>query len=149
MTQRDLDARPAAGTWLGSRRRYLAAGIVALVLVVFTVARFAPQPPELAVAERGATEPAAPAAEAAAAAADIEAAAAPDDAAEPEAAAIVLEGASDDALFGFAPITDRVAPVARPAVVKGLYLNAWAAGSSRKLDRLIGIPVAMPTDSWT
>jgi hypothetical protein len=29
--------------------------------------------------------------------------------------------------------------MAKPAVVKGLYLNAYAAGSQRKLDRLIGI----------
>ncbi|HEX6694472.1 MAG TPA: putative glycoside hydrolase [Longimicrobiales bacterium] len=34
---------------------------------------------------------------------------------------------------------ERVIPVATPEVVRGLYLNAWAAGSTRKLDRLIGI----------
>jgi hypothetical protein len=34
---------------------------------------------------------------------------------------------------------ERIIPVATPEVVRGLYLNAWAAGSSRKLDRLIGI----------
>ena len=33
----------------------------------------------------------------------------------------------------------RVTPVAKPAEVRGLYLNAWAAGSSRKLDKLVGI----------
>ncbi|HEX9108567.1 MAG TPA: putative glycoside hydrolase, partial [Longimicrobiales bacterium] len=29
--------------------------------------------------------------------------------------------------------------VAKPAVVRGLYLNAWAAGSPRKLEKLLGI----------
>ncbi|NJD11235.1 MAG: hypothetical protein FIB01_12645, partial [Gemmatimonadetes bacterium] len=33
----------------------------------------------------------------------------------------------------------RGVPAARPAQVRGLYLNAWAAGSSRKLARLIDI----------
>jgi hypothetical protein len=33
----------------------------------------------------------------------------------------------------------RIAPVAEPEHVRGLYLNAWAAGSSRKLAKLIDI----------
>ena len=33
----------------------------------------------------------------------------------------------------------RVLPVAKPDTVRGLYLNAWAAGSTRKLQQLIGI----------
>jgi hypothetical protein len=33
----------------------------------------------------------------------------------------------------------RVAPVPKPVEVRGLYLNAWAAGSPRKLAKLIGI----------
>jgi len=37
------------------------------------------------------------------------------------------------------PVSSRVVPVPRPAVVRGLYLNAWAAGSTRKLGRLIAL----------
>ena len=33
----------------------------------------------------------------------------------------------------------EIPPAARPGVVKGLYLNAWAAGSTKRLERLIGI----------
>jgi len=45
---------------------------------------------------------------------------------EPEAAAGPVEQA-------------RLEPVARPDVVRGLYLNAWAAGSKRKLAKLLDI----------
>ncbi|HUF49938.1 MAG TPA: putative glycoside hydrolase [Longimicrobiales bacterium] len=44
-----------------------------------------------------------------------------------------------DAAFAFDAIGDGVPRVAKPDAVKGLYLNAWAAGSSRKLARLIDI----------
>ncbi|MEO5510226.1 MAG: putative glycoside hydrolase [Longimicrobiales bacterium] len=38
-----------------------------------------------------------------------------------------------------APTTGRIAPVAKPDAVRGLYLNAWAAGSTVKLQKLIDI----------
>jgi hypothetical protein len=38
-----------------------------------------------------------------------------------------------------APGSSGVVPVAKPAHVRALYLNAWAAGSARKLQRLIAI----------
>ena len=34
---------------------------------------------------------------------------------------------------------ERVVPIDAPANVRGLYLNAWAAGSTAKLEKLIGI----------
>ena len=46
---------------------------------------------------------------------------------------------SGDAAFDFAPITDGVPRVTKPAAVRGLYLNAWAAGSTSKLERLIAV----------
>ena len=42
-------------------------------------------------------------------------------------------------LFALPPIEGGVARMKKPDAVRGLYLNAWAAGSSRKLDRLIDI----------
>jgi hypothetical protein len=39
-----------------------------------------------------------------------------------------------------APATlDRIVPVEKPAELHGIYLNAWAAGSTKKLDKLIDI----------
>jgi len=60
-----------------------------------------------------------------------------DTAATDTTAAPVIIGSGE--LFAFAPITDGVPRMAKPDVVRGLYLNAWAAGSTRKLDRLIAI----------
>ncbi len=37
------------------------------------------------------------------------------------------------------PAGARVVPVATPDAMRGLYLNAWAAGSTKKLAKLIGI----------
>jgi hypothetical protein len=122
---------------MAGRRGYMAGAVLALVLVVFAVARFAP-PADIALAEA----PVAPAPEAGADAAtdsvdDAVAAAAEIDGTA--TSGIVLDGASSSQMFGFAKITDGVPRMAKPAVVKGLYLNAYAAGSQRKLDRLIGI----------
>ncbi|HEX6133275.1 MAG TPA: putative glycoside hydrolase [Longimicrobiales bacterium] len=125
--------------WMRGRRVYIGAGLIALMLVVLAVARFAP-PADVAVAETAAPETA-PAVTDSAAAADSAALADSLAAAEAAAAepAIVLEGASDAELFGFAPIEDGVPRMRRPSVVKGLYLNAWAAGSEAKLARLIRV----------
>ena len=43
------------------------------------------------------------------------------------------------ATLDFAEITDGVPRMAKPDTVRGLYLNAWAAGSRQKLARLIDI----------
>ena len=145
MAQRDLDVRTAVSGWARGRRGFMAASIAALLLIVVAVARFAP-PADMAAAEAAAQADAAAATvgadnegepsgdvPAGTDSATIEAA----DAAAGETA--VLAGASPAAMFGFPAIEDGVARVKRPAVMKGLYLNAYAAGSQAKLDRLIGI----------
>lgn len=138
MAQWDHDVRTRVSAWTRRRRRTMAAAMAALVLLVVAVARFAP-PADVAVAEASA-ESAAAAAQAASgtadAAADSVTSASELASAEP---AILLADASNETLFGFAPIADGVPRMARPDVVKGLYLNAFAAGSERKLDRLISI----------
>lgn len=137
MAQRDLDVRKAVSEWARGKRGFMAGSVAALVLVVFAVARFAP-PADVAMAD------AAEAVEAAAAQASSDSAAVVDSvaaAAELSDAELViaLADATGEEMFGFSPITDGVARVARPEVVKGLYLNAFAAGSQAKLDRLIRI----------
>lgn len=44
-----------------------------------------------------------------------------------------------DAMFAFPAITDGVPRVSKPEHVRALYLNAWATGSSRRLDQLIAL----------
>lgn len=139
MAQQDFDVRQTVSGWVRGRRRYMAGALTALVLVVFAVARFAP-PADVAVAEAPApaAEPDEQAAIDSAAVAVADSAAAAAELAEAESG-IVLANASSEQMFGFASITDGVPRVKRPDVIKGLYLNAYAAGSQRKLDRLIGI----------
>lgn len=147
MTQRDRDIRTSVMTWIRGRRFYMAGGIAALILVVVAVARFAP-PADAVIAEGGVAE-AAGAAEPAPeemAAPVVEAVEEPADTAV--APAIVLEGASDSQLFSFGSIANGVPRMKKPAAVKGLYLNAWAAGSQRKLDRLIGIANATEINAF-
>ena len=63
-------------------------------------------------------------------------------AAPPEAgdtAAAEAPAALEGDLFALPTIADGVARQPRPDVVRGLYLNAWAAGSTAKLERLIGV----------
>jgi hypothetical protein len=120
---------------LGSRRAYIAATTFVLAIIVMAVARFAPAT-EIAQAEVDAAVPLAPAApEAAAPAAEPE----PDSAQTAEAAAAIMASSAPEQLFGFAPITNGVPRASKPDAVRGLYLNAWAAGSSKRLDRLIAI----------
>jgi hypothetical protein len=57
----------------------------------------------------------------------------------PTLAALIALAAIPGTQPVFAQDTARVMPVKKPAEVRGLYLNAWAAGSTRKLDKLIGI----------
>src|SRR5690606_41934774 len=46
------------------------------------------------------------------------------------------------------PAADPATRVPRPAAIRGIYLNAWAAGSSRKLERLIGIANATEVNAF-
>lgn len=130
--QHETAAREHA--WLRNRRGYAAASVLALVMIVIAVARFSPAT-EVVVAEQTAPEPQP----------DIvaETAPVPEETAEEAAGegttGIVMGSASDAQLFDFPAITDGVPRVAKPAAVKGLYLNAWAAGSSARLQRLIDI----------
>ena len=56
------------------------------------------------------------------------------------AAAVPAAGATDSALPASVPPEPQLPPrLPKPAVVKALYLNAWAAGSPRKLARLVHI----------
>jgi hypothetical protein len=147
MAQWDHDVRTHVSGWMRGRRRYLAAAMVALVLLVVTVARFAP-PADVALAgvesdaagqaERGSNEAMSAVTDSATVAEELETA----------ETAIVLAEASSEALFGFSPIEDGVPRVARPEVMKGLYLNAFAAGSQAKLDRLIGIANATEINTF-
>jgi hypothetical protein len=106
----------------------MAAVIAAVLFAVLALARFAP------AADEPRTRPAeAPSANAAITA---DTADPPPVAAAPPAESPLL---SDDvaALFSFAPITDGVPRVRKPAQVRGIYVNAWAAGSPNRLNQLI------------
>jgi hypothetical protein len=137
-----LAAPGTATPQLTRRRALLAAGTLLLVLVVFALARFAPAAPQQAAETAAASqEPdpgATPAGTAAAADGGDPADAGGDDAVSaggPPAA----EGATarGGALFEFPAITDGVPRVGKPPAVRGIYLNAWAAGSPRRLAQLI------------
>src|SRR5690606_2965119 len=143
MAHQNGDVRTIVSSWARGRRGFTAGTVAALLLVVLAVARFAP-PADVAVAEAPGTETAAPALDSAAlAAAVVDSIAAADAAAADSAAAaepaILMADASTEEMFGFSAITDGVPRVERPAVIRGLYLNAYAAGSDAKLDRLIRI----------
>ncbi|MBR9988554.1 MAG: putative glycoside hydrolase [Gemmatimonadetes bacterium] len=152
MAQQNADVRTSVSQWMNGRRRYMAAAMVALVFMVVAVARFAPPadiasaeaaaeaPAERVQAEQAALEGAALHADSVAAAEALAAGAAGQE--------IVMAGATSEQMFGFAPITDGVPRVPRPDVMKGLYLNAYAVGSQRKLDRLIGIANATEINTF-
>jgi hypothetical protein len=124
---------------LRPRGVYLAGGLIALLLIVLAVARFAPPADGAAAAARADSaashDAAGPhdgdGAGAGAAGPGNESA----DGA-PAVAAPTPNGTGWE-LFEFAPVTDGVLRVAKPAVVRGIYLNAWAAGSPAKLARLV------------
>jgi hypothetical protein len=115
MAEQNLDIRTTVYQWVRGRRGYMAGAVVALVLVVFAVARFAP-PADVALADAPAAR--APAAVANGGADAVEdSAAAAEEIAATAAPAIVLEGASTREMFGFATIEDGVPRVARPGGV--------------------------------
>jgi hypothetical protein len=121
---------------LRPRGVYLAGGLVSLLLIVLAVARFAPASDGEAAAARAdfaASHDAADPHDGNDAGADT----AGSGTEPPDDAAAAAEPTPIGELFAFAPITDGVPRVAKPAVVRGVYLNAWAAGSPAKLARLI------------
>lgn len=130
--------QPAAQTthaWLRNRRGYAAVTVLALVMIVFAVARFGPAA-DIVVAEQNPAD--ARPVEAPVVSAPATDTAASEDV-EPTEPGIVMATASAAELFDFAAISDGVARVGKPDAVRGIYLNAWAAGSPARLQRLIDI----------
>jgi len=124
-----LPAVHSLAAWLLSRPRgLLAAGVIVLGGSGFAVGRGALQTPPAVVPQVAAEAPETTAADPVASPAPAPVEAPPAVAAPPAPAG--LEVRLD------AP---RVVPVAEPEHVRGLYLNAWAAGSARKLAKLIDI----------
>ncbi|CAN5609784.1 hypothetical protein BH23GEM10_BH23GEM10_08690 [soil metagenome] len=131
--------RDAFGSLTGRRGSFVA-GMITVVLII-GVAAFARVTP----ADRIVVQEAAPVAAGSEGAGD----AATSDAASSDALAEHAEAvdgaearampALTDAMFEFAPITDGVPRMKKPDVVRGLYLNVWAAASNAKLARLIGV----------
>jgi hypothetical protein len=112
-------------------RQGLYAGLGALVVVlVLAFARLAP-PSRIVIEEAAPVVPEA--------GGDREAADAVEPADTMAADAEPVRPPITDALFAFDPITDGVARMRKPDVVRGIYLNAWAAGSTAKLARLINV----------
>jgi hypothetical protein len=110
---------------LSPRRGYAAASLAVLVLAVLALARFAPaaeEPPALPAAEVADTDQA----RQGGAVATIE-----------QETALAAEFAEGSALFAFPAIADGVPRVDKPAQVRGIYLNAWAIGSTNRLNQLI------------
>ncbi|HSJ24218.1 MAG TPA: putative glycoside hydrolase [Longimicrobiales bacterium] len=118
-----------AGTW--QRRGYLGISVALVFFAIIALARFAPAVDETPVAP-AAAEPTAGGDDVAVTGDDVEAGALPDDAAA--SAELITDRA---ALFSFPTITDGVPRVAKPAQVRGIYLNAWATGSANRLGQLI------------
>jgi hypothetical protein len=122
------------GRRIGGRRHAAFGGGAVLVLAVLAVARFAP-PADPVAPLPAAEQPTAPAA-AEVVTPVVETMVEPDSllAGGPANARPV-----DAALFAFPPITDGVPRMRKPDAVRGLYLNAWAAGSANRLAGLIEI----------
>jgi hypothetical protein len=144
MSWTDRDAPQSLRNLLTGRRGHMAGAIAILIAATLTFVRFAPPAGVPAGADNGGIEAVsdgAPVAEQLADATNAE----PSGGDPGEAAAPPLE---DTELFAFPPITDGVPRVSRPEVVRGLYLNAWAAGSSRKLQRLIEVANATEINTF-
>ena len=122
MSLKEIDVRRAVTEWVqGKHRGYMAAGALALVAGVITISRLGIQ------ADPGVAEPA-----------EEAQADAPSDpaAANPAADSTVFTKGGEESVLVAADASTRVA---RPQAIRGLYLNAWATGSTKKLDKLIGI----------
>lgn len=129
MTIRDIDVRTAlAGLAGGRERALLAAGAVVLLAGVYGAARAGSAADPAVTAQRQDARVTTGAdAGAQSGAPDATAAAATGKLAGGSPAPPPLEAA------------DPATRVARPRAIRGLYLNAWAAGSERKLEKLIAI----------
>jgi hypothetical protein len=110
VTLKDIDVRKAVNELIQGRRGgYMAAGLLALVAGVFAVMRL----------------------DAARSAHSAEA--------TTKAAAVAKARADSVEAANRALGSKGVVPVARPEHVRALYLNAWAAGSNKKLQKLIDV----------
>lgn len=117
----------------GRAHRHVGLGVLSLSVAVVALARFAPSAdlrPDAAgveaaaeAAETAVREPGVPPGEAREAAVD----------------ASVPAPAPGVDPFDFPPITDGVPRMRTPDAVRGLYVNAWAAGSARRLAELIEV----------
>lgn len=124
----------------GRVRAYAAAAAIVLLAGVAAMARYAPNAPDGPSGPEPQAAPAATAPEAA----ELEGLDPAADAVEPESPEPPAAGRPADlptgsALFDFPAITDGVPRMQKPDVVRGIYLNAWAAGSQRRLETLIDI----------
>lgn len=121
-----LDVRSTITKLLQGRRRgYLAGGAVILAASVFGAARaFPPERQTFTEPETAAPQQMTS-----------------DDSPAPELASVEPVIPSEAAIPAPPPLpaADPATRVARPAAIRGIYLNAFAAGSTRKLDRLIGL----------
>jgi hypothetical protein len=128
---------------ISGRRGFLAVGVIALVFIA-AITRYGTgsQPAVMDVTD------------AVPAAADTEAA----EAVEPGLDAVPVLEATDagaaaqlfdpGSLLDFPRIADGVPRVRKPEAVRGIYLNAWAAGSPRKLQRLIELAAATEVNTF-
>lgn len=124
--------RSPAGHRSGARRAgFVAIGVAALLIGAIAIVSYSPGD-DGGPFETGAVDSAALGGEPAAAA-DGSAGASPIEAAPIEAPAAVSLNLPSR------PVVPAHARVAKPRAVRGLYLNAWAAGSTRKLDKLLDI----------
>ncbi len=135
MSIRDFDVRRTVADLVQGRHRgYLAAGALALLAGVYGATRAgAPQDSLLTASDSAAIEPA--------------------DTTSPDAGADATESADSSAAPSPPapdplPAADPATRVVRPAAVRGLYLNAYAAGSDRKLEKLIGIANATEINAF-
>ena len=120
---------------LTGRRGYMAAAMGILIVAALAVSRFGPPASEAHVPDTAEMLQA----DAASGDAGDQPAPAAGPESGPPASPLLPQDPRGTELFAFPPITDGVQRSAKPAVVRGIYLNAWAAGSTRKLARLIDV----------
>lgn len=118
------------------RARMIGGGVFAVAFIVFAVAWFAPDAVPVPDPDEAGRTPGAEVPRDAEVAVDpVEAAPDTDD--DVDVADSGLPPLPDGDPLAYPPIVDGVPRLERPAAVRGLYLNAWAAGSPRRLGQLI------------
>jgi hypothetical protein len=136
MKSSDSDTTTGYHRRLARRPAFMAVALMTLVVAVLAVSRFAPAAPLVEPASATpADQPSGPL---------TAGAATPDDAASVESADPLADAGTAPlpggaAPFDFPAIADGVPRMAKPAAVRGIYLNAWAAGSGGKIARLIEV----------